>query len=271
MDQHLDARAPSVRFVLRLLVLAGAGVVWWLLLSGGPAQADDSDSAVVSSATVSRAVPSARASEGTSGLLPGPVAVATGHLRQAPTQAADTLAATTTSAPAPVRATVHAVVAPLEPAVVTTTAHVADVLDRTAAAVDGVVAPVLQAPGVEAPPAAAATSRASSRTVVRKVRDAGRHGWTDAGQITVAGATSASLAAGADAVAHVVKRLGDTPLPRLPHGSQLPVSATDGLAPLAGLLAGLALLLPVLLRRRLSFGGDALPAGPAYPPGSSPG
>ena len=274
---HAQAQPSSLRFVLRLLVLAGAAVVWWLLISGGPAQADDArPRGQVSTATVSQTVTSARVSQGTSGTLHRTVAVVTGPLRQGPTRTADLVDRSTAPAPAPLREAVRTIVGALEPTLTITTTHLADVVDRTATTVDGAVQPVLQATGLATGLQAQPTHATPAATLVAAAaHKIGRAHLAQALSVSRQVATATPLvsaaAVGADAVDRVVQGLGGTELPGLPSGHDLPGAPSSGTVALAGMLAGLALLLPTLLRRRLSFDAAALLAGPAYPPGSSPG
>jgi len=270
MDQHLAAPGTSLRLLLRLLVLAGAAVVGWLVLSGGPVQADAEHShGAGTTATVSQTVHGSPVSQGTPGALHRTVAVVTAPLRNGPRGAADVVDRSTAPAPRPVRTAVRSVVTALEPALTTTTTHVADLVDGAAATVDAVVDPVLQATGLQGQPSGATPSTSHPAAVTPHVRHDRLQ--VEAPVLASTHALAATAVAGAHAALQAARGFGDTRIPGLPAGHELPIPASTGTVLLAGLLAGLALLLPTLLRRRAAFGRDLLPLGPAYPPGSSPG
>jgi hypothetical protein len=268
MDQHhADPQRSSLRVVLRLLVLAGAAVVWWLVISGGPAQADaPHPRGVGATATVSQTVPSSPVSLTAPGMLDRTVAVVTGPLRDGPGRVGTAVDRSTAPAPRPVQT----VVGTLEPALTTTTARVADVVDRTATTVEGVVEPVLRATGLPAH-ASGATPSASASAARRVRHDDHRRAAVHAAPVAMTKAAAGSPVSGAHLVRRAVQGVGDTRLPRTPAGQGLPAPASSGTVLLAGVLAGLALLPRTSVPGRAAFGRDPLPLGPAYPPGSSPG
>src|SRR3954454_3896294 len=124
MDQQTTLAPSALRHALRGLVLLGGALVWWLFLSGGPAQAsDDAPAPVVSEVTQTVTEPLhhlGRVSDGVDHAL-----------RHVPARTSDALVETTTPAAAPVGTTVETLVVTTEPVLTATTSAVADTIDRS--------------------------------------------------------------------------------------------------------------------------------------------
>lgn len=289
MDQHQPTtRTPLPRLLVRLLVLGGAAIVWWLLISGGPAQADDTGSGVlaVPDATTAAAVPAPAspavdsAVQVTPGVVHQTVTTVTTPLRDLPRQTAATVSQATSTSPEPVRQATQQLTATLEPTLASTTNTLADAVDQAATRVDGtVVDPVLQNTGLEATPAATTTSdtdavataaTATPTTLHRDLAKTAQHRRSVARDAALPITHHAiSVASSRVDVSAAVEQRSNQNSPSAPNPPGAPTSTSTGAA--AAVLAGLAVLVPALLQRRRGHVGDPLPAGPAYPPGSSPG
>lgn len=280
MYQHeATTRTPLPRRLVRLLVLAGAAVVWWLLISGGPAHADDTGTDTVpapdtTTAAVAPTPAESPAAQVPPGRVEDTVAAATAPMRDLPQRTADTADRATAGLPESVRQTAAQATTTLEPTLASTTNGLADVVDQTATRVDtAVVDPVLQTTGLQAtqpattPPSSAANAHTSSRPAV--VRTHQRH-LLEAGDTAPPAVRHAALpdSSGADESTGATGQ-SNQKTPGAPDLPGAPSTSTVGGA--VALLAGLAVLPPALLLRRRRHDGDVLPGGPAYPPGSSPG
>ncbi|MGY2874247.1 hypothetical protein ACVW00_001437 [Marmoricola sp. URHA0025 HA25] len=272
MDPHqATSRAPLSRLLVRLLVLAGAAVVGWLLISGGPAQADDSGKThpQVSDRTGARPalVPGVEVAPG---LVGRTVAAVTTPLREAPEVATRAVDTVTAQAPAPVRQATQQLTQALEPTLAATTTQVADAVDQTAAGIDTTaVDPALQAAGLQATPAAAAQSVPAAHEAARSHGDPApaRHARVAlADSQTAVPATVHLTAARPDPVAGA----GHPSVPRAPDGPAVPIGSSSSGGGTATVLVGVAILAPALVRRRRVRRGDPLPSGPTYLPGCSP-
>jgi hypothetical protein len=293
MQREHQTRTRSPRFLLRLLLLAGGAAIGWLLLSGGPAQADGaghgSGHAAAAGApgapgatgapahpvaeTVSRAVGPAvsqivastpvRVSPGT---VHATTKAVTQPLRDLPASTTAVVQTVTASAPEPVRSTTRQLVATaVEPVLAVPSEHVADALDRTAATADAVVDPVLQVAGAESPPGPPTpTGHTETAPDLQHAPPAA----------TSAANTSETARSTIGTVDHDRPTTDSGPAPERPVTPAAPdtpaAPGSPSAAGTAGMLAFALLPAPALLRRRVRAADDPLPAGPACGPDSSP-
>lgn len=248
MEQH--ATAKLLRPVLRLLLLAGAATVWWLLFSGGAAHADNGE----------HAVPAVHLS---------PVATAVDH---AADTALDRTTATTESLPAPLPSVGKVTATVIHSTVDTTSTRLTGVLEKATDTVQAAVVPQTSddrpepspvaetpAPTHESAPAAhAVRPHAQHRDLAPDRPVEHRH----ATQVVPTGTTSTS------AVQPVDQPAGDTPA--APEPPVAPGSTTTPSASGAAYLAVLPLVVPALLQRVRARTSAVLPGGPAFPPDNSP-
>jgi len=192
----------------------------------------------------------------------------TASVRELPQSGTALLDSAAAAAPAPVRtATDQLVATTVEPALASIAgplADVADAVDRTTAAADAVVDPVLQAAGAEGP------ARSSTSPATADVPPAGRHlRAAPVDSPTTSGVASATVAR---PVANLAPSGNDgSRLPAIPVSPDVPaVPAGSASAGAVGMLAFVLLPTLALLRRRIRAADEPLPAGPAFGPGSSP-
>ena len=257
MTRLAALHAPMVlRHARRALLLLGAAFVWWLVFSGGPAQADTGS-------------PEGPVATSPDAVLEHATTVATDVVRAAPRQLTDGVDRTVRPAPEPVRTAVRTVTAALEPTLSGTTTALADTVDRTVRQTVETVTPAVHAvtAAAETPaapvPAAVAPGAAKDRAAPQPRR------------------SPVATSARPDSPAPVVlDRSGDRaaqqPLdapgtPALPDAPAVPVAASDGAPTGAAAFLGALLLVPPALRRRaLRPAGSGRRLDAAYPPGSSP-
>lgn len=251
--------APRLlRHARRALLLIGAAFAWWLLFSGGPAQADDG---------------------GAAHAVPDPVApvtrttkAVTDTLRSAPHRVTDALTATTHRAPKPVRDTVDPVTAALEPSLTETTTTVADAVDGSVAHASDSVRPALQILTAAVAPAPSAPAAQPLGATVSAVRDhrpaASASPPTDARRGALAGFADAPAG---DRVAPSEGPGDEAPTtPAVPAAPAVPGGGTTAPAGPLAALGGLLILPPAVRRRRLLGDRTTRPRDPAYSPGCSP-
>jgi hypothetical protein len=297
MDEHQAAvTALSLRSVMRLLVLAGGAVVGWLLISGGPAQADDAGTKGVGThgrtdhgpgergplraaghpagaqaapsdpGTAQATPPTQSLPQAPGGLAQRTVGVVTEPVRAVPQQTGQVVDQVTAQAPAPVRAAAQGVTARVEPTLTATTAGIATMIDRTAIAADAAAGPVLQATGLQAPEQDASRSTDGTAPV---------NAQSNARRTYHGGAPVAAPPIGQSEFVLVSSHSSGHPdhseSPAVPRGPETPATpSTITVGAAVGILVGLLFLAPVLLRRLGLADTEPVPAGPAYPPGSSP-
>lgn len=283
MEQHQAATAaPIPRCVVRLLVLAGAALTWWLLLSASPAQADETQpnqtqALTTLTGTTAPALPSTSVFSGSVSRTVQTVVTPIRHLPHRATHAGDDV---TARAPEPVRQATAPVRAAIEPTLGQVTAQLADSVDQTASGVDAaVVEPVLSTnvlppgnPDQAAPFQMMAPGHAAAATHATPPR--GQALATDLAPTIHPDAVGGPGSAVATSMG--ASSTGQRPgieWPSLPTVPDIPLAPTGSTttATAAAELAGLMILVPLLLRRRRLSDGDPLPVGPAYPPGCSPG
>lgn len=271
--QHVTAAlaAPRVlRHARRALLLVGAAFAWWLLFSGGSAQAADASSVDSLPAPVVHAQPDplGRTTQTVTRTTATATTAATTTLRTAPHRLTDTVTRATSTAPEPVRSTIRTVTTALEPSLTKTTTAVADTLDHTVRTVQTAVQPTLDVATPQAAPTATAMAETPAQLGIRALRpvhpaaSADRH---QAPSYAVADTASTDHSAGPSGVP-------GSDRPGVPAGPSAPVLPGTGSAP-AGPLAALGglLLLPTrALRRRRLLGRAVLRPDPVYPPGCSP-
>ena len=252
MEQPGVAAGTQVlRRALRLLLLPAAALVWWLLLSGGAAQASDTGHGDAPAPTQ----------------LTNTVRDATGSLTDqvGSTTATLTRAArhTTASAPEPVRAAAEVTATTVDTVVGTSTITITGAVAQTTGVVDVVTAPVVGTSG----------THASDRTLrpTRQRVSPARHANSPHSLARRAfRATDDRGPVLRSAVAEL------SPAPRSPEAPDLPASPVVPAAPTMSAagpvadLAGLALALPLVIRRSRLRRADVMPAGPTFGPDSSP-
>jgi hypothetical protein len=260
MQQRTAAlAAPTLlRHARRALLLLGAAFVWWLLFSGGPAQAADS-------------VPQPG---------PDPVGVAdqaahsaTEAARTAPHRVVHRAAHTDRTAPKPVREAVDATTASLEPRLTEATTEAADTVDRavdrstqtvrpTLQDVTDAVAPVLDAAG--APQSRPTSSTASTHRSAEATQPS-------SAPVVPAAVADSSYGATPDRIESVESPRGGLPTaPAAPATPIAPASSTSAGSVPAAALGGLLIFPPAVRRLRRSTGRRAPRLDPAYDPGCSP-
>ena len=259
MEQLTAALAAPrlLRHARRALLLIGAAFAWWLVFSGGPAQADDGGPAHQAVDPVDPITHVTKA--------------ATDTLRGAPKRVTDAATATTRRAPKTVRDLVGTTTAVLEPRLTRTTTNVADAVDASVARTADSVPPALEAvpaPAVPAPHAAAISQpRKASAPTTRHHRPAATAPAVvlpDAA-LTFSGVPAGDRVTDSEAPGHGLPGIPAAPaVPSAPSGS---TGAPGG--PLAA-LGGLLIVPPAVRRRRLLGGRPSRRLDPAYTPGCSP-
>jgi hypothetical protein len=235
-------------------------VVCWLLLSSAPAQADGSDDAPRADASTTKSEPAPRATA----MVEKTTRAVTDTLRETPRRATHSRTHTTRSAPAPVRSTVADLTRAVEPTLVRTTDALAGSVDRTVTTVRSVVDPIVVATGLDAVGSAPVPVASPTHDGVTTVRGTG---WLASDVSSSSAVVDAAAGGAADRSAAFATSRG---VPA-PHEPSVPAGSWSGPSGASATLAGMLLVLFLMLRgRRLRVDAD-LPAGPAYPPGSSPG
>ena len=259
MTRLAALHAPTVlRHARRVLLLLGAAFVWWLVFSGGPAQADTGTSPDDVVATTPDAV------------VEQATAAATDAVRAAPRQVTDDVDRAVRPAPEPVRTAVQTLTATLEPTLSGTSTALADTVDQAVRQTVETVTPALHAAA-----AAAETPGAPVRTAA--TAGAAKHRATHQPRKPRV-ATSSVRPDGRAPVAldrsgvHAAQQPLDTPgTPAAPDAPAVPASANGGAPTGAAAFLGALLVVPPSLRRRsLRPAGSSRRLDAAYPPGSSP-
>jgi hypothetical protein len=265
--------APRLfRHARRALLLLGAAFVWWLLLTGGPAQADEAVDAPASSADVAAQVDQAQAAATSQEAVEHVTATTTAAVRDVPRQVSQTVAAATRAAPEPVRVAADNLTATLEPALTKTTGAVADTVDHT---VTTVVRPVID---TVLQTAQTSTAQAPAPTVGRAPVTAPRagifrpHHRTAPTGVAQQHAVTDAAAPGDHALGAAPSHapgMPVAPVPGAPAGVVSSGASSPSSGPLAA-LAGFVLVAPAVLPRRRSQGRADRGPDPAYSPGCSP-
>lgn len=272
MHEQSAHETPTVlRHVVRLVVLLGGAVLWWLLASNAPAHADDTvDSGTSRSSALADGAD--RADRAPARVERPASAVSTG-IRQAPARISGTASAVTRSAPGPVRTTVAHLTEDVVPAVSRASDLVADTVDHTVRVVHSVVDPVLDSTAVAAPEAApeAATEAATAPTPAHQTRTRDRSVPAGPRDLSPTSVTTAAVALDATPARSTpgapFDSAQDEPAPRHPAA---PVGSWSGPSGATATLAGMLLVLFLLIRGRRIRDDDDVPPGPTHLPGSSP-
>jgi hypothetical protein len=242
-----------------MLLLLGAAFVWWLLFSGGPAQAADGGSAHEAFDPVAPVTQTTR--------------TVADSLRTTPRRLTDTVGTTTRTAPKPVRDILDTATAVLEPTLSRTTGTVADTVDTTVSRTVEAVRPALQAvPHPAAPKPSTTPSTPVLRTTASE--DSRRHvaatGTAPTTQPTAPGATFVAVPSDAR-IGHSDGPADPTPsAPAAPAAPVVPGGSTGSAGTPWAALAGLLIVPPATRRRRRTGGRSERRRDPAYTPGCSP-
>lgn len=248
------AAPQALRHALRALVLLGGAVLGWLVLSGGPAHADDVRH------------PSDAPMSAAHGQGEPPAHLVTDTLRRAPAATKRAVAPAAKAAPRPLRTAVDHVTTPIEPTLTRATTMAADRVDQTVRTVAAAVGPIARIASHE-PGQAAQPSPATAVEPAKAHPHAGNHQLLQASATPESSAQLDALSTTQHAQgAATQQRHGPAPdHPATPGGSvNAPSAAT-------GYLGGFLLSPVSLLSRRRLDDGARPAAGPAYPPGTSPG
>jgi hypothetical protein len=259
MQQRTAAwTAPTLlRHARRALLLFGAAFVWWLLFSGGPAQAADTAPQPIQDPV---------------GVVDQAAHTATEAARTAPHRVVQRGTQASRTAPKTARETVDAVTASIEPRLTTATTEVADTLDRAVDRSTQTVRPTLEdvtdavvpALGESTPQSRPASSTTSTHRSADVTNPPSAPVAADAVTGTFDGAT-------ADRIEPVESPRGG--LPSAPGAPATPIAPAGGTSAGSGPVAALGGLLvfpPAVRRLRRSTGRRAPRLDPAYDPGCSP-
>jgi hypothetical protein len=259
--EHLTAAlaAPRLlRHARRGLLLLGAAFVWWLLFSGGPAQADGGSAhhALDPGAPVTHTT---RAADDL--------------VRTVPHRVTERLTTATRTAPEPVRELLGTATAALEPSLTRTTSTVADTLDGTVDRAVETVRPTLATVTGAASPVAASRPAAPAPVTARTAH---RQQVPDAVTAAPSGGSTTTFLAVVDAQPDSRGEPVETPADRTPSAPASPAApavpggSTGAPGSPWAALAGFLIVPPATRRLRRAGGRSARRPDPAYTPGCSP-